>query len=462
MTIQSGQYQSESHEPEAIELESIVIDPPVLYLEKGKTALLKAFAVWSDGTRTEITEQARWSTGESRVGFVTDPGLVTVESNGMMVIEAIYEERQAESVVVAVASQNYNPEPKERETGTREPSTKELSSKKRTNKESVNLEEASNALNNATSNISSQSFRRSSKSIASSEQASAAPAIRKQPSYETIIMQLSEKNSAKKAMIVLAAAVVLVGGGGLAVNGLNHPSAPAASAVKQNEGAPSQAPTPTSTESAGIGETTEQPPIPTLTPSSTQSESQTAVQTSDQQQAPMQLQPVQPPSSSQTNSPTAQTNPAKPSQPQTSTKLTPTITTKQARPAATKPVTTQPTASKPKATTTTTTTTATKPVKSTKTAQLIPVQQGGKWGYATSDGFGGKTLVVPYQFDHATGFSDGLALVKQNGKFGYINSKGQLVIPAQFDYATPFAGGKATVKQNGKLGTIDKSGVFSG
>lgn len=448
MTIQSGQYQSESHELEAIELESIVIDPPVLHLEKGKTAFLKAFAVWSDGTRTEITEEARWSTGESRVGFVTDPGLVTVESNGIMVIEAIYEERQAESVVVAVASQNDKPEPKGKETGTREPSTKDPSSKKRTKKESVSLEEASK------------------------EHASATPAIQKQSSHETLIKRFSEKKSAKKAMIVLAVAVVLVGSGGFAVRGLNQPSAPAASAVQQNEGGPSQAPTSTSTESAGIGETMEQPSIPTLTPL-TQSELQTTAQTSDQQQAPLQQQPVQPPSSSQTNPPTAQTNSAKPSQPQTSTKLTPTNTTKPARPAATKPVTPRPTASKPKPTTTTTTTRttttitttatikATKPVKTTKTAQLIPVQQGGKWGYATSDGFGGKTLVVPYQFDHATGFSEGLGLVKQNGKFGYINSEGQLVISAQFDYASPFAGGKATVKQNGKLGTINKSGVFT-
>ena len=44
----------------------------------------------------------------------------------------------------------------------------------------------------------------------------------------------------------------------------------------------------------------------------------------------------------------------------------------------------------------------------------------------------GKTVfTVPY--DDAASFSDGLAVVAKQGKFGYIGTKGKLVIPVQFN-----------------------------
>ncbi|HDI6354056.1 TPA: WG repeat-containing protein, partial [Escherichia coli] len=70
-----------------------------------------------------------------------------------------------------------------------------------------------------------------------------------------------------------------------------------------------------------------------------------------------------------------------------------------------------------------------------------------------------KELAIAYQFDHATSFSEGLAVVKKGGKFGYINAEGSLVIDCQYEYATPFKNGVATVKQNGKLIQIDKTGA---
>jgi hypothetical protein len=93
-------------------------------------------------------------------------------------------------------------------------------------------------------------------------------------------------------------------------------------------------------------------------------------------------------------------------------------------------------------------------------ALLKPVEKGGKWGYAKQVNTFEQELVISYQYDHATSFSDGLALVKKDGKFGYIDQQGKLVIGFRFDYAAPFREGAATVKMDGQLRRIDKSGEF--
>lgn len=69
----------------------------------------------------------------------------------------------------------------------------------------------------------------------------------------------------------------------------------------------------------------------------------------------------------------------------------------------------------------------------------------------------GKTLFAcPY--NEVYSFSEGLALVSNNNKDGYINVKGELVIPCQFDNAHNFSEGLAVVRLNGKYGYVDKNG----
>ena len=53
-------------------------------------------------------------------------------------------------------------------------------------------------------------------------------------------------------------------------------------------------------------------------------------------------------------------------------------------------------------------------------------------------------------------FSEGLANVKINGKWGYINTKGEEVIPCQYDAANPFSEGVAVVIIGKKWKYIDK------
>lgn len=61
-------------------------------------------------------------------------------------------------------------------------------------------------------------------------------------------------------------------------------------------------------------------------------------------------------------------------------------------------------------------------------------------------------------YDDVDCFSDGMAWVKQNGKYGFVDKTGKVVITIQYDYAGSFSGGLASVMQNGKSGFIDKKG----
>ena len=58
----------------------------------------------------------------------------------------------------------------------------------------------------------------------------------------------------------------------------------------------------------------------------------------------------------------------------------------------------------------------------------------------------------------ASGFSDGLARVELDGKWGFIDKSGKEVIPCVYDYAWGFSDGLAVVELNGKWGFIDKAG----
>jgi WG containing repeat len=73
----------------------------------------------------------------------------------------------------------------------------------------------------------------------------------------------------------------------------------------------------------------------------------------------------------------------------------------------------------------------------------------------------GKT-VIPPQFDLAYGFSEGLAAVQIDKKWGYIEITGKMVIPLQeFWSVKPFHNGLAEVQtKNGSIGYIDRSGKY--
>ncbi len=65
---------------------------------------------------------------------------------------------------------------------------------------------------------------------------------------------------------------------------------------------------------------------------------------------------------------------------------------------------------------------------------------------------------IPFIYDHAFEFSDGLALVQYKGKYGYINERGNAEIDYKYDSADSFKKGIASVGINGKYGAIDIKG----
>ncbi|MDR3352519.1 MAG: WG repeat-containing protein [Zoogloeaceae bacterium] len=111
---------------------------------------------------------------------------------------------------------------------------------------------------------------------------------------------------------------------------------------------------------------------------------------------------------------------------------------------------------------------------------FVQAQEGVKWAWAVKPRFDGASdfaanglarvviqgkpsyinakgeEVIPPRFDRAEDFANGLALVKVNGKgIGYINEKGEEVVPPRFEDAGNFAAnGLAAVRENGKWGYI--------
>ena len=104
-----------------------------------------------------------------------------------------------------------------------------------------------------------------------------------------------------------------------------------------------------------------------------------------------------------------------------------------------------------------------------KNGKIVPIQntyknvKGKKWWiekkevgkkkkYKTGD------VVMPFKYDEAYNFSEGLAPVKLNGKYGFIDKSGKEVVPIKYDNVWDFTEGLAGVKLKGKWGFIDKSG----
>lgn len=92
-------------------------------------------------------------------------------------------------------------------------------------------------------------------------------------------------------------------------------------------------------------------------------------------------------------------------------------------------------------------------------------KEGAKFGYIDES----LRLVVPAVYDEARDFSEGLAAVKKDGEWGYVNTDGIAVIPFSFDsckaadasgkdIAFAFRRGLAPACKNGKFGIINSRG----
>ncbi|MCL2817054.1 MAG: WG repeat-containing protein, partial [Clostridiales bacterium] len=98
---------------------------------------------------------------------------------------------------------------------------------------------------------------------------------------------------------------------------------------------------------------------------------------------------------------------------------------------------------------------------------LARVAKDGKYGFVDTSG----KLVMLLEYDGADDFREGLARVYTGGftgegawtgKMGFIDKKGKVVVPSEYDIVGDFIEGLAVVLkgdvQNGKWGIIDKKG----
>jgi hypothetical protein len=82
------------------------------------------------------------------------------------------------------------------------------------------------------------------------------------------------------------------------------------------------------------------------------------------------------------------------------------------------------------------------------------VELNGKYGFIDSDG----NVVVPLIYVWASKFSEGRASVELNYQYGFIDLDGNVVMSPRYGWASDFHEGRAIVKLNGKYGVIDLEG----
>jgi hypothetical protein len=85
---------------------------------------------------------------------------------------------------------------------------------------------------------------------------------------------------------------------------------------------------------------------------------------------------------------------------------------------------------------------------------LFPIIENGRMGYINSKG----VEVIKPIYLKADEFSEGLAAARLNGTYGYIDHTGKFIIQPQYDYAVPFKEGLAVVYIDGKPSYINKKG----
>lgn len=86
---------------------------------------------------------------------------------------------------------------------------------------------------------------------------------------------------------------------------------------------------------------------------------------------------------------------------------------------------------------------------------LAKVKLNNQFGFVNMKG----ELVIPFQYTDAQGFYRGLSGVQVNKKWGYIDSTGKMVIPAIYDKVLIYRDGWACVSIGSKWGFVDKNGV---
>lgn len=85
---------------------------------------------------------------------------------------------------------------------------------------------------------------------------------------------------------------------------------------------------------------------------------------------------------------------------------------------------------------------------------LASAKKDGKWGYIDKKG----NVVIDFIYEKANDFSEGLASVGKDGKAGYINAKGEVVVDFVYRSTYTFTNGYGVIRDGSYYGVIDKVG----
>ena len=85
---------------------------------------------------------------------------------------------------------------------------------------------------------------------------------------------------------------------------------------------------------------------------------------------------------------------------------------------------------------------------------LARVTKNEKYGYINHQG----ETVIPFIYDSVGNFHEGLAWARRDGQWGYINHRGETVIPFKYGCGFDFKNGLVRVIQGGKWGVINTKG----
>src|SRR5262245_66465699 len=80
----------------------------------------------------------------------------------------------------------------------------------------------------------------------------------------------------------------------------------------------------------------------------------------------------------------------------------------------------------------------------------------GKFGLCRYIDRATRTEIIPAQFERALDFSEGLAAVRIDGRFGYIDHRGEVVMPSRFELGGEFHLGLAEVVVGENVGASNR------
>ncbi|MFM7473715.1 MAG: WG repeat-containing protein, partial [Crocinitomicaceae bacterium] len=86
--------------------------------------------------------------------------------------------------------------------------------------------------------------------------------------------------------------------------------------------------------------------------------------------------------------------------------------------------------------------------------ELYPIEKDGLYGYINAKG----KVVIPFSYEDAGFFNNGIAVVQQNEKFGAINKRNQVIIPFHYETIYDFDQDVAIAGDSSFYGLISKTG----